>query len=592
MTQATTNFLTLVNNTMDESGSDLSQFTATDFLTNTDPMMNRFKKWVNRAWRDIQQESFDWEWMSEQAVVNIDPGLMFYSDTSPTWNVSTVNPMTLYDVDGTALVQNLLASGVSRLTSKYQTPKEFGTMSILYNDYSFTNQHVLDFSLKAGGEYFTSSASYTLTLSSPTGDLGLFGTPVVGDVVSYLYIEGQDGAGAVLARTPVLSTPSLEGTVTAWNTGHTLVMNLERGAETLLSSAEFILTNPLVKRAYVFAGLGPASAVTAIVSSNIVNDFSDKKFVAYATTTATTSTVPVDVCFTGSEMSVALLAAGTLVDEFHIVAPTLPDVSGYYTNAGSTVLSITPSAVDTNPRVVVTITNQDLLDALYTIASNPDQTWTINASSGIASVFEAENVLGSFPFTYLYFPTEGIVGSRNYIHSWKSYSWDEELAANDFVSPDQPFIANNSVREVNDATFRIIAHDDPQPSMEEPLKFVPWSTFDQLYDLSSAVPGTPRFITEDNMGRWRFYPPLNRPYTVLFNYVREPQNLIGPTNTPKGLPEEYIDLIMWKALIYYGEYDEQPSVRSRAITNYKNLLTRFEQMARPKFYFKSGFRNI
>jgi len=43
---------------------------------------------------------------------------------------------------------------------------------------------------------------------------------------------------------------------------------------------------------------------------------------------------------------------------------------------------------------------------------------------------------------------------------------------------------------------------------------------------------------------------------------------------------------MWRALVMYGEYDEQPSVIARANKNYKNILSRLEQKTRQKFHFQ------
>jgi hypothetical protein len=171
----------------------------------------------------------------------------------------------------------------------------------------------------------------------------------------------------------------------------------------------------------------------------------------------------------------------------------------------------------------------------------------------------------------------------NYIHSWKSFDWDEETDADDF---------QESIRQINDKTFRIISHEQPAIAPEKPLDFCAWSEFQNRYDFASSLPSTPRIVTEDNQGRWRFFPPPDMPYTILFNYVRTPQELVAYNDVPKGLADEYYKLLVWKALEYYGLYDEQPSIASpnpatpgRAQKMYKNLLMRYELQYRPKFHF-------
>ena len=72
-------YVSLVNNAIDESGADLALYAedGSDFTTNTEPMLNRFKTWVARAWKTVQQVAFDWEFLNNQAIVTLQPGLCF-----------------------------------------------------------------------------------------------------------------------------------------------------------------------------------------------------------------------------------------------------------------------------------------------------------------------------------------------------------------------------------------------------------------------------------------------------------------------------------------------------------------------------------
>lgn len=185
---------------------------------------------------------------------------------------------------------------------------------------------------------------------------------------------------------------------------------------------------------------------------------------------------------------------------------------------------------------------------------------------------DTSTVLATFSFVY-----EQPYPYKNYIHGWKSFDWGEELGDNDFVG---------NVRSTDNATFRIISREDPGVSRETPLIYMAWDVFQNKYDLASVPPATPRVITEDNSGRYRLYPPPNRPYTIVFDYIREPQELETYSDVCRGLPAEWEDIIMWRALQFYGEYDEQPAVAARGRLNYKNMLMTMQQELRPAFHFK------
>lgn len=323
---ATTTYLTIVNNSIQEAGLELASFLAngSDFTTNTNAMMQRFRVWVSRAWKTIQQECYDWEFMQEEGVVNIDPGIMFYTDGTPFSTFATAfantSNQSIFDQSGAVAIPNV----------------PFGTAKDL-------------------------TATSTLTL--PFGYLNLIGT------------------GSIPVN-----------------------FALKPGAE------------------YITTG-----------------------------------------------------------------------------------------------------------------------------------------------------------GHKAYVHSWKSFDINEEIGAGDF---------QEVIQEIDSNSFRIIDFYNSTPSGELPLPFMAWESFRSSYDQSAAFTGTPRLISEDNTGRWRLYPVPQYTYTLKFDYIRQPQILSAFGDIPRGLNDDFVDIIMWKALIYYGEFDEQPSVVLRARGHYKNLLSRLEQKNRAKFHFK------
>ncbi len=165
---------------------------------------------------------------------------------------------------------------------------------------------------------------------------------------------------------------------------------------------------------------------------------------------------------------------------------------------------------------------------------------------------------------------------NNWVHSWKSFNWNEELDRDDFVQ---------RIADLDEQSFRLVTHELSGPGLEIKLPFMHWELFRQRYDNATIPPNQPRVITKDSVGRYRFFPAPDRPYTILFDFVRKPQVLEDYTDVPEGIPDDYADLIMWRALMYYGEYDEQPSVVNRATRNYKDMMFRLQMLYRDTFHF-------
>lgn len=167
--------------------------------------------------------------------------------------------------------------------------------------------------------------------------------------------------------------------------------------------------------------------------------------------------------------------------------------------------------------------------------------------------------------------------AKCYIRGWRSYDFSEEVSSDDYQI---------AIKEVHEKTFAVITKNYPEAGREQKLINMPNQIFSNSYDLASTRPsGTPTVIAEDVEGRWRLYPPISRPVTLRFDYTRKPQVLVTYTDYPWYLPDEYTDLVMWKALMYYGEFDEQPSIYMRAQKHYRDLLQRFEWQFRPKLRF-------
>jgi hypothetical protein len=444
---ATSTYLTITNNTIDESGAELASFltNGSDFTSNTNALMQRIRRYVSRAWKDIQMTAYDWDFLAEQAAVNLDPGIMFYTDGTAvsTFAAALANStINVYDQDGTVAIPNLTVGSFTDLTGTATSTSPFGYFNITGTNLTSP----LNVGLKPGAEHFFTSVSLTFDHQFLwTYSLG-FGGTVVNNVATYA---------------PTISSAN-----------------------------------------------------------------------------------PYKVIATSGNVSWSVGLCG-----FH---PPTGTLQFYYNSA----------------------------DSAVTAAALTDQrtfTMTDPATGGVILSFgpppagqTGNNTTGTFTNTY----SNGAIA---YIHSWKSFDFDEETQIGDF---------QENIQEINQQSFRIVDYYKAPPSGESPLTFVPWSIFEEQYDLSNATPGFPRVISKDGTARWRLYPAPYYKVTVKFDFTRKPQILSAYTDIPKGIEEEFVDAIMWKALMYYGSYDEQPSVYARAEKNFKDYMFRLELRNREKFHFK------
>jgi len=439
-------YVDIVNDAIAESGAELSQYASdgSDFTTQTDPTMIKFKTWVDRAWREIQRRAFDWKFLNNQGVVTVQPGLMFYVDGEISGSIAPT--VDVYGTDETVVYSDVPIDRVVDLTdtSYSMTPgKSFGYVDL-------NTDEDLTYTFKAGGDHFYLEDRRYLVSRVGTNLSQLFQQGVnVGDSLSFL-----------------------------------------------------VITNP---------GFSPS--------------------------------------------------------EWFIV------------NDGATLTSVSPDADDITRGTAgwaFTTNSTELIDvidsgvfAIYIYGFNinlPDDWTFVDGLPEHQCLGVDDGHSGTFDYA--------AADSPAYIHSWKSFDFSEETADDDY---------QGEIRKINPVSFRLIDHESTSPSSSKPLEYCPWTLFSSQYDNVNSAPSYPRFITEDNTGRWRLYPHPYEPVTLKFEFSRLPQKLVDPLDIPKGLPEDFNELIMWLAVRYYGEWDEQPSVQRRAERYFKDLLQRLDILYRPKF---------
>lgn len=89
----------------------------------------------------------------------------------------------------------------------------------------------------------------------------------------------------------------------------------------------------------------------------------------------------------------------------------------------------------------------------------------------------------------------------------------------------------------------------------------------------------PDAITQAPDGNFEFFPLPTTPFTVEFDYTRKYDDLVEHDDLPIGVDPKYQDLLIWKAIAEYADFDNNAKVFARAAKNiekYTYYMTRDE----------------
>lgn len=84
------------------------------------------------------------------------------------------------------------------------------------------------------------------------------------------------------------------------------------------------------------------------------------------------------------------------------------------------------------------------------------------------------------------------------------------------------------------------------------------------FESFSSAMGTTEYVFRTPDGKYDFYPRIDNPRQVSFSYSQEIQLMSSYNDVPVLIDEKYDDLIMWKTIAYYADWDERAKLYSRA----------------------------
>lgn len=113
------------------------------------------------------------------------------------------------------------------------------------------------------------------------------------------------------------------------------------------------------------------------------------------------------------------------------------------------------------------------------------------------------------------------------------------------------------------------------------LVYTPYSRFIETVPEYNVGLGMPQLFTTTPDGRYDVYPRLDKHYVIKYNYTKAVNELSLVTDIPLNLPTEYHDVIMWKALMYYSQYDNNQVMYKHALSRYAFYRNKMERRLMP-----------
>lgn len=129
-------------------------------------------------------------------------------------------------------------------------------------------------------------------------------------------------------------------------------------------------------------------------------------------------------------------------------------------------------------------------------------------------------------------------------------------------------------------TFYVQDVENMDPNLVR-LVYMPYARFQEICPEYSTDMGKPQVITTTPDGRYDLWPKPDNRYVVKYNYTRAVNELSLVTDVPLNLPPEYHEVIVWKALMYYAQYDDRPTLLRHALSRYSFFRNRMERRLMP-----------
>jgi hypothetical protein len=130
--------------------------------------------------------------------------------------------------------------------------------------------------------------------------------------------------------------------------------------------------------------------------------------------------------------------------------------------------------------------------------------------------------------------------------------------------------------------YKLKAYVTAEPVHTWDVAFMPLDDFRRHYMDQVQPAGRPLAWSEDDDGALLIGPkPDGATYTIRFEYKQEPSELTDDADVPEFAPRHHM-MLVWRALIEAGKFDNAPDVLARAAANYgRDEASLMSEYARP-----------
>lgn len=196
--------------------------------------------------------------------------------------------------------------------------------------------------------------------------------------------------------------------------------------------------------------------------------------------------------------------------------------------------------------------------------------------TAVANV-EYKDLDGQFKWNELYEPAPGNVDDGTFLLKWWG-NYDLNLEG---LNVFEPITTTFYIQSTGGGLF---GSDDSTATADNgPLVYVPWVDFmANGFEADQVSRGRPQYITERPDGSYDFWPRPDLEYVLTFTYSSTPQELSAYDDEPEDLPIQYHDIIAWKAVMFWADFQERPSQFVRAERRYETLMNTLSKNQKPK----------
>lgn len=220
-------------------------------------------------------------------------------------------------------------------------------------------------------------------------------------------------------------------------------------------------------------------------------------------------------------------------------------------------------------------------------------TWTSGTYYGH---LELDNIDGRFKFgeTLDRANSSGTVQTANWCAyvGFGRYNLQNAFRSNDTTAPIgnaysvfQPDLNSMFLHEgVEEQALDSSEYDNDATLLSKKIYFLSWNQWMQLgyEDETADFRGVPEYCTKTPDGLYDFYPRPNTEYRLSYLAQMAIDELSAYTDTPDNLPADYHYAIVWRAVMYYAEYDDKNEVFRRAERRFMYYKLRMEELLMPR----------